>query len=176
MADAPLDVADPARLQSLLHGMALGHAAGLGMASRAAAEAAELAAAALAHPGFRELLGDATAARREVPFAVPLAEVGLGEGSGRGMAEGSIDLLLSGEQGSVVVDYKTDRVEPGAEAAHAEGYWPQVALYAVAVHAARGGTLPEMVVFFVRTGALLRREMDADLAARVADMAAQQVA
>jgi ATP-dependent exoDNAse (exonuclease V) beta subunit len=142
------------------------------MDDRAADEAGEMALAALANPDFNGLLAASATVHREVPFAVPLERLDLGGAAVTGLVEGSIDLLLLGPEGALVLDYKTDRVEAGSEADLAERYWPQLGLYALAVSACTGDQAPEIALFFVRTGKLLRRSVDEALARGVASLVA----
>ena len=107
-------------------------------------------------------------ARFEVPFAWDWDGVPV---------HGQIDLLYrTPEQAWCVVDFKTDRVTPGQEAAAAAPYLVQIGLYARAVQAATG-SIPRHGLLFLRTGrfyepaaadletalARARREIDAGL-------------
>jgi len=77
---------------------------------------------------------DPEAVHRELPIGA------LVDGA---VVSGAVDLLYRDGAGWVVVDYKTDR---GADAAVLrERYTPQGAAYAVAVEAATGGVVREVV-------------------------------
>ncbi|NLW50401.1 MAG: UvrD-helicase domain-containing protein [Candidatus Brocadiaceae bacterium] len=171
MARVPLrageDGGDPG---PLVRGLARIEADLLGLDDAATEEAARLALEALAHPEFRALLDAATGVATEVAFAVPLAALPFCADDRPGLLEGSIDLLLSGPGRTVIVDYKTDRVPPGRHEEAAAAYWPQLGLYALAAGACgRAAGEAELALFFVRTGDMLRRRLDADLRRRLAD-------
>jgi len=169
MMRLPLRRAGAEGLGPLLRGLAAVEADALGLGDGAAAEAARLAEAALGHGEFRQLLDSAAELAAEVAFAVPLARLPICGDDAPGLLEGSIDLLLSGPAGTVVLDYKTDRFRPDERRAVAERYWPQLALYALAARAcgrAEGET--ELALFFVRTGAIVRRRLDEALLDAVA--------
>jgi ATP-dependent helicase/nuclease subunit A len=69
---------------------------------------------------------------REQSIAFSVHQEGLPE-SDCALVRGRIDALLDTPEGLVLLDYKTDRVEPLFVAARAESYWPQVKGYARAV-------------------------------------------
>ena len=81
---------------------------------------------------------------REVPFAIPW------DG---GLAVGRIDLLFVEDGRAVIVDYKTDSVEPDGIAAAVENHRSQAALYADAVTKTTGLPVAEAVFVFCRIGA-----------------------
>ena len=95
---------------------------------------------------------------REVPVAAPVGETVL---------EGFIDLLFE-EEGGLVVDYKTDVLEAEEEIAErTEHYRIQVGAYALAVQAAIGRPVKEVVLLFLQP----RREVQLrDMAAVVAEV------
>ena len=167
MQGVPLPAAcrgDVANLEGLVSGLAHIEAEGLGLGQEAVEEAGRLARRALQNEEFREIVAGATVVRPEVPFAIPLSALPLLDEGRGGVLEGSIDLLLAGDGGTVIVDYKTDRLPPEATAAAAERYWPQLALYALALAAAgRGAGATQLVLFFVRPGVLARRSMSVAL-------------
>jgi ATP-dependent exoDNAse (exonuclease V) beta subunit len=79
---------------------------------------------------------------REVPVTVP---VGLG-----GLLEGVVDLLLEDDDGLVVVDYKTDRIEGVRGLSDAvAAYRLQVAAYALALESSTGRRVQRCVLVFV---------------------------
>ncbi|UUZ85496.1 PD-(D/E)XK nuclease family protein [Paenibacillus sp. P26] len=88
--------------------------------------------------GRRMLLGSAHV-HREVPFsfAVPAKDVYGAEASGLAdeavMLQGVIDCVFEEDEGLVLLDYKTDRLKGRSPQKAAEGYRPQLDLYARAV-------------------------------------------
>jgi ATP-dependent exoDNAse (exonuclease V) beta subunit len=102
---------------------------------------------------------------REVPVAAPVGETVL---------EGFIDLLFEEEGGLVVVDYKTDVLESEeAIAERTEHYRIQAGAYTLAVQAAAGKPVKEVVLLFLQP----RREVvltDIDAIAREAQLAAAE--
>ncbi|MDP6439050.1 MAG: UvrD-helicase domain-containing protein [Candidatus Brocadiia bacterium] len=148
-------------LPALAEGLARMEAAALGLEEAQASEAARLAVELTRNAEFRALLTGARQVRREVPFAVPLRELPFFDDDAAGLLEGSIDLVLAGAGGTVVLDYKTDRLGPEGAGKLARRYWPQLALYGLALEAA--GAAPDraaLVLCFVRRGLLLRRGLD----------------
>jgi len=139
-------------------------ASALGLEEAAADEAARLAGSAAGNPHFRKLLAGARTVSREVPFCVPMSVLPLCDENAGGYLEGSIDLLLIGERAATILDYKTDAVGPHGFKAVEDRYWPQLALYALALRGcgtARQQT--ELVLYFVRAGALRHRRLDDEL-------------
>lgn len=114
------------------------------------ARALELARAWLASPLRRELDGLELAA--ESPFVLPVAGTVL---------RGSIDLLATGPERTVVVDYKTDRLGATPVAAAGRRYAAQRSVYALA--AAACGPLPVRAVhvFLERPDEPVVEELDA---------------
>ncbi|MGA2520121.1 MAG: UvrD-helicase domain-containing protein [Acidimicrobiales bacterium] len=140
--------------------VARGRAAAQGVGERAedvvvmvdAALRAESVAAAAGHRHWRELF-----------VAVPV-----GDG---GVLEGYVDLVVEDDDGLVVVDYKTDRVDgPAGVAVAARRYGPQLASYAYALEQSTGMTVRRCVLVFVGTGDPLEHVIDgAELAAARAE-------
>jgi len=94
------------------------------------------------------VLGDRIVAR-ELPVLLRGNEHALG------FVSGSIDLLYRDEDGRlVVVDYKTDRVDPSASEVRArrERYAQQGALYCRAVQEALGAEPPRFELWWLRSG------------------------
>jgi ATP-dependent exoDNAse (exonuclease V) beta subunit len=79
---------------------------------------------------------------REVPFVT--------EHDGKVLI-GRIDLLIRRDGGTVVVDYKTDAVEPGSQTAAAEGHMGQIGAYRHAVRTAADAE-SRAELLFARTG------------------------
>jgi ATP-dependent helicase/nuclease subunit A len=67
--------------------------------------------------------------------------------------EGRIDALAEESSGILLVDFKTDWVQPGGEAELAARYAGQIQAYANAVRAATGKQVQSAVLLFLRTGA-----------------------
>ena len=88
----------------------------------------------------------------EVPFSVML-EDGTAFPT---LLRGKIDLVFKGDDGWVVVDYKTDRPPGGTAEPLVEKYAAQVRLYADAWKACTGEEVTEMGIFFVATGEYAR--------------------
>jgi ATP-dependent exoDNAse (exonuclease V) beta subunit len=82
---------------------------------------------------------------REVPFVV--------EEDGKVLI-GRIDLLFRDGECAVVVDYKTDSVQAGAEGVAAVAHRGQTGVYRRAVQEALG-TESSVVLLFARTGAVI---------------------
>lgn len=147
-----------ARLGTLVHGALLRcwtrPAEGLDGALSAAADgqspeeisrARDMLAAFFASPVFRRLRSMETLGA-EMPFSL---------NTPGGVVSGVMDLLLKDKEGVVwVVDYKTDRVEPGREGAALEKYRSQLQSYARAARALCPGAPVKCAAVFVRTGAL----------------------
>ncbi|MFQ5878353.1 MAG: 3'-5' exonuclease, partial [Acidobacteriota bacterium] len=96
----------------------------------------------------------------EYPFAVTIGE----EEGEPVLLEGRIDLLLVGDDGCVVIDYKTDRLGDGADserilAERVALYRPQAAAYAAAL-AAAGARVRSVVLLFLDTGREVSLEAD----------------
>lgn len=86
---------------------------------------------------------------KELYVGVPLAG-----GSGDGVLEGFVDLVVEEDDGLVVVDYKTDRVEAGTSSAVlAASHRAQVAAYADALERATGRVVQRCVLLFLAGGA-----------------------
>ena len=133
-----------------------------------AAEAAALAGACWRAAPVRAAAAaaaDPSAVYRELAIGVLLDDI---------VVSGAVDLLYRDGQEWVVVDYKTDR---GADdGVLRERYTPQGAAYAVAVEAATGGVVREVVFVAARAdGLVVSVPVDdslRDLARREAEMAA----
>jgi hypothetical protein len=83
------------------------------------------------------------ALRAEAPFVLPVAGT---------ILRGNIDLLASRDGESVVVDYKTDRVEGEGTAALSDRYAAQRAVYALAAAGGEDRTVRAAHVFLERPG------------------------
>lgn len=85
---------------------------------------------------------------------------------------GQIDLWFEENNEIIIVDYKTDRVEPGGERLHSFRYGPQLRLYAMALARLTGRMPRRAIVWYLRTGT----PMDISLREEWMDAARQQVA
>jgi ATP-dependent helicase/nuclease subunit A len=103
---------------------------------------------------------------REVPVGAPV------DGA---VVEGFIDLLYEGPDGLVVVDYKTDRVDDEQLDALLAKYRVQGATYAVALEAALGRPVAEVVFVFARARGAIERAVS-DLPAARAEVRARLAA
>ena len=112
-----------------------------------------------ASPLGRRLQQHASRVRREIPFtlALPAAEVYPDldpalAAEERVVVQGVIDLLLLGEEGPVVVDFKTDQVAPDAVEEAARRYTVQMELYSRAAREIYGREVAEAYVVFLAAG------------------------
>jgi ATP-dependent exoDNAse (exonuclease V) beta subunit len=103
--------------------------AGLGPDCAEREAVAELVRAWIGSELCAELAGEGMRLRPEVPFAIEVAGT---------VIRGSIDLLATGPRGTLVLDYKTDRLDGADPAALAERYSAQRDLYALAAATAAG--------------------------------------
>jgi len=101
--------------------------------------------------------------QREIPFTVRLTAADLRALGFRisedllpeefVVGQGVVDLALVGSEGIVILDFKTDRVEPGrATLAKAETYRPQLAVYALALARIHGRPVTGRWLHFLATG------------------------
>jgi len=75
------------------------------------------------------------------------------------LLRGQIDLWFADEQGSVLLDYKTDQVDPTSTASKAATYAVQLQLYARALELSGEGRPDCAVLFFLRTGEALEVDL-----------------
>lgn len=87
---------------------------------------------------------NAIRAEREYDFLIEI------EGA---ILRGQIDLWFEDKGEILLVDYKTDRVDPGEEHRHARRYVPQLRLYALALEKLTGRVPARAVLWYLRTGA-----------------------
>jgi ATP-dependent helicase/nuclease subunit A len=91
---------------------------------------------------------------RELFVAVPV---------GDGVLEGFVDLVLDGDDGLTVVDYKTERTGgPSGLRRAADRYRPQVASYALALEEATGRPVLRCVLVFVGDGEPIEDVLEGD--------------
>ncbi len=69
------------------------------------------------------------------------------------MVRGRLDLLVPLSDGNIIIDYKTDAVEPSAVATHAQKYLPQLHAYSRAIEQITGKpvTAVQLVYLAART-------------------------
>ncbi len=92
---------------------------------------------------------------REMKFSILLDARECVDGAPEGekiLVQGVADCILREESGLTVIDYKTDRVRPGGEEAHAERYVPQMCTYVQAVRALYGEEPRSCLLYFFATG------------------------
>ena len=68
------------------------------------------------------------------------------------MLQGVVDCCFETDEGLVVVDFKTDRIEPGQESERAEAYRPQLEAYAHALERVLEKKVCRKVLWFFATG------------------------
>ena len=68
------------------------------------------------------------------------------------MLQGVVDCCYETEEGLVIVDFKTDRIQLGEESARAETYRPQLEAYAHALEQVLGKPVVEKALYFFATG------------------------
>ncbi|GFN23649.1 helicase-exonuclease AddAB subunit AddA [Thermanaeromonas sp. C210] len=105
----------------------------------------------------RRLLAARTV-RREVPFTLSLPACRLypeleGEGAGESVVvQGIIDCLADEGDGWLLIDYKTDRVDPGNLQEVVRHYTPQLNIYGLAVETIYGRPVKEKYLYFFTPG------------------------
>ena len=91
---------------------------------------------------------------REYRFAL-LTDASLYDPAAAGeelMLQGVVDCAFDTPEGLVIVDFKTDRITPGEEAARAERYRGQLAAYAAALGRVLERPVAEKLLYFFATG------------------------
>jgi ATP-dependent helicase/nuclease subunit A len=96
---------------------------------------------------------------RQAAHVVREREIVFPVGSGQRLLRGIIDLHFEDAQGSVLVDYKTDRVSEAEAAAKAEEYALQMRLYALA-RELEGKKPGRALLFFLRLGRAVEISLD----------------
>jgi ATP-dependent helicase/nuclease subunit A len=134
----PLDAEGAERVT----GIASALAPSFGLGEDDAGRAAEAARRALALPVI-ERAGRASRVWREMPIWFP---------DGEDLIEGVVDLVFEEDGGLVVVDYKTDRIEPEQALAQAAHHAPQLQLYGRGLAQATGLPVKERLVVFTAIG------------------------
>ncbi len=121
-----------------------------------AAEVARLVRAALGTQAASRARA-AARALREVPFAMPLDGL---------LVEGFADVVIDGDDGIEIVDWKTDDVSEREAAERLRGYELQAGLYVLGLEAATGRKVTRVTYVFVRAGLELSPGEPAALAER----------
>ena len=90
----------------------------------------------------------------EAPFCLDVSarEAGVSASEERVIVQGIIDMCFLENDEWVVVDYKTDRIEPGAAQKSAQKYAVQLELYARALHRITGRNVQQKYIYFLETG------------------------
>ena len=100
---------------------------------------------------------------REFKFSI-LTEAGELDPALRGerfLLQGVVDCCLMEEDGMTVLDFKTDRVEPGREGDWAAAYGPQVRTYGKALTRIFRKPVKRLYLYFFQTGALIEVPQEA---------------
>ncbi len=86
---------------------------------------------------------------RETQFVMglPACEMGLGESEELVLIQGIVDAWLEEEDGLVIVDYKTDRIQPGQEAELVSRYRLQLTYYQKALEQITGKAVKEGMIY-----------------------------
>jgi ATP-dependent helicase/nuclease subunit A len=103
-----------------------------------------------------ELIRGADRVIREFKFSV-LVDASAYFPGGEGeklLLQGVTDCCLISGDGLTVVDFKTDRIRPGAEAKAAEGYRPQLDAYSLALQRIFGLPVRRKLLYFFATDTL----------------------
>jgi len=98
--------------------------------------------------------------RREVAFT--MAVPARGSSDDAVIVQGIIDCLLEEEDGDTVIDFKTDRIPAELVPEAAEGYRPQLTLYARAAEAIRGRLVGRTLLVFLHPGVVHEVERPPD--------------
>ena len=120
----------------------------------AAVDAAAIARLARSQTG--RLITDAPRVLREFPFSVlcPAGKFIPGAPEDEEvLLQGVVDCCLLDEDGTTVIDYKTDRVDVAGAAQRARGYLPQLEAYAWALSRVTGKAVRRRIVYFLSCGA-----------------------
>ncbi|REE93061.1 DNA helicase/exodeoxyribonuclease V subunit A [Paenibacillus taihuensis] len=133
------------------------------MLSKQQADAVDIAgSAAFFESGVGKRLMEAKWVRRETPFSVTFPASRVYPGSEKSLEEepiliqGVIDCLFEDEQGLVLLDYKTDRIQMKQWEQAAERHRFQLTLYAEAIESVIGRKINECYVFFFDGGRAIK--------------------
>ena len=101
----------------------------------------------------RQLLA-AREVHREFKFSIlmPAADYGPGLEGEEVLLQGVVDCWFDGLEGITVLDFKSDRIRPGGEAARGEEYRPQLEAYSRALERITGRRVAHRILWFFATG------------------------
>lgn len=113
----------------------------------------EVPAAFFASELGRQLLA-AREVHREFKFSILTPAAGYGHGleGEEVLLQGVVDCWFDGPEGITVLDFKSDRVRPGGEAARGEEYRPQLEAYSRALERITGRRVAHRILWFFATG------------------------
>lgn len=113
----------------------------------------EVPAAFFASELGRQLLA-AREVHREFKFSIlmPAADYGPGLEGEEVLLQGVVDCWFDGLEGITVLDFKSDRIRPGGEAARGEEYRPQLEAYSRALERITGRRVAHRILWFFATG------------------------
>ena len=91
---------------------------------------------------------------REFKFSILTPAAGYGHGleGEEVLLQGVVDCWFDGPEGITVLDFKSDRVRPGGEAARGEEYRPQLEAYSRALERITGRRVAHRILWFFATG------------------------
>ncbi len=93
---------------------------------------------------------------RELPFTLAVPAIGLAEpGEDISLVQGMIDLFFDSDEGTILVDYKSDRLygtKEEREACLLRRYQVQMDYYALAIERLRGRQVTESYIWLIREG------------------------
>ena len=92
---------------------------------------------------------------REYQFSALFSprELGLGEEEEEEiLMNGVMDLVIKTPEGAIILDFKSDRVNPGEEEVHAARYAPQLDIYARAYEKVWQQPVLKKVIYFLSSG------------------------
>ena len=116
----------------------------------------EVPAAFFASELGRQLLA-AREVHREFKFSILTPAAGYGHGleGEEVLLQGVVDCWFDGPEGITVLDFKSDRVRPGGEAARGEEYRPQLEAYSRALEEITGKQVVRKALWFFEPGELI---------------------
>lgn len=83
---------------------------------------------------------------------IPAREIGVGESKELVLVQGIIDAWMEEEDGLVLVDYKTDRVEQGGESILIRRYQTQLDYYKRSLEQITGKPVKEKILYSLSLG------------------------
>ena len=130
--------------------------AGFLTSQQGAAVSPEIPAAFFASELGRKLLASQEV-HREFKFSIltPAADYGPGLEGEQVLLQGVVDCWFTGPEGITILDFKSDRICSGGEAARGEEYRPQLEAYSRALERITGQRVAHRVLWFFATGTSL---------------------